>query len=429
MAKQKLTGRAVEAAAPRAEQYEINDTEIPGFVLRVSPAGTKTFFVVFRTEAGQRRRLKLGRAEVMTTVQARDLAKAKLSEVAMGIDPAKERHEKRQDITLREWLDTVYAPWVKAHLKSHVPTLSHARTGMGGLLDKKLRSITAFDFERHRAQRGKVPREGAKKAPSPSTLNRQLGVLRAALTRAVAWGYLDKNPLTGIKPAKEDRRATVRFLTPDEEARLFAALHARDLEHREKRDRFNAWRKARHLDTVPSLPQYFVDHLEPMIVLSLNTGLRRGEVFNLVWADVDLPARRLTVQGAGAKSGSTRHVDLNRIAVDALTKWKEQGSGNGRVFPSSNGGRLDNVSTAWKALLKAAVIKGFRWHDMRHDFASKLVQRGVDLAVVRELLGHSDIALTLRYSHLRPQDRRRAVDALVDNVIAFPERDATTSEG
>jgi integrase len=150
-----------------------------------------------------------------------------------------------------------------------------------------------------------------------------------------------------------------------------------------------------------------------MVLVSLNTGLRYGELTALEWPSIDFPARVLTVVGKTAKGAKTRHVPLNDEALDVLTRWKKQTSGGkGLVFKNSEGERIGTVKTAWLALLKKAEITEFRWHDLRHSFASKLVQRGVDLGVVRELLGHSDFSLTLRYAHLNAEMKHDAVARL-----------------
>jgi len=86
--------------------------------------------------------------------------------------------------------------------------------------------------------------------------------------------------------------------------------------------------------------------------------------------------------------------------------------GNSRVFESEDGARFDNVNSSWKKLLEDAKISDFRWHDMRHHFASRLAMGAVDLNTIGELLGHSDYGMTLRYAHLAPEHRREAVEVL-----------------
>jgi integrase len=143
-----------------------------------------------------------------------------------------------------------------------------------------------------------------------------------------------------------------------------------------------------------------------MVLLSMNTGMRRGELRKIQWTDVDFDKAILTIRGGYAKSGQTRYVPLNVQALDVLRRWKAQSEETGAVF------WVLRVDKSWKAILKRAKIEEFRWHDLRHHFASRLVQRGVDLNTVRELLGHADISMTLRYSHLAPEHKAEAVAKL-----------------
>jgi Phage integrase family len=144
----------------------------------------------------------------------------------------------------------------------------------------------------------------------------------------------------------------------------------------------------------------------------MNTGLRRGELLKLRWASVDFHHQLLTVEGEHAKSRQTRHVPLNEEAMSMLQRWREQSSGGPRVFGVSTGFR-----TAWRHILKRANISEFRWHDLRHHFASRLVQRGVPPYTVRDLLGHSSVAMSVRYAHLAPDQRREAVAKLNETPL------------
>jgi integrase len=240
-------------------------------------------------------------------------------------------------------------------------------------------------------------------------------VLRGALSRAVEWKLIPVHPLAGVKASKTDRRPLVRYLSADEEARLLAALETRDTKRRAERERANAWRRARGYALWPAFGTYS-DYLSPLVRLALHTGLRRGELFGLTWADVDLTGARLTVRGESAKSGQTRYVPLNVTAAAVLATWREivkPATPAALVFSGADGAPLVDIKKAWGALMTAAKIERFRFHDCRHDFASKLVMAGTDLNTVRELLGHADLKMVLRYAHLAPEHTAAAVAKLV----------------
>jgi len=158
---------------------------------------------------------------------------------------------------------------------------------------------------------------------------------------------------------------------------------------------------------MPELGAY-ADHLTPMILLALNTGLRRNELWNLVWGDIDLKQKTLTVHGKGAKSGQTRHIPLNPTAMHTLKTHR------GDVFPMPSNPVFGKhyFQKSFASLLKSAQIEKFTFHCFRHTFASRLVMAGVPLNTVRELLGHSSLEMTLIYAHLAPDNLRQAVDLL-----------------
>ena len=231
--------------------------------------------------------------------------------------------------------------------------------------------------------------------------------LSGVLSRAVKLGKLPDNVVRRVERPRIDRMPKVRYLDPAEEKRLREALSERDAEMRAARESANRWRRARNQDSLPTLPHYG-DHLTPAVVLSMNTGMRRGELLSLKWAAVDMKGKQLTVEGSTAKNMQTRHIPLNDEALEVLKNWKEQVSDTERVISIDTG-----FKTAWAALLERAKITKFRWHDLRHHFASRLVQAGVPLNTVRELLGHGSMAMTLRYAHLAPDQKREAVAKLV----------------
>jgi integrase len=231
------------------------------------------------------------------------------------------------------------------------------------------------------------------------------------LRRAVKAGELTENPVRRVDRPRIDRRGKVRFLDEAEESRLRIALQERDETMGSLRAAANDRRQKRGEPLLPPLTR-FGDHLTPAVLLSINTGLRRGEVLKLRWRSVDFNRRLLTVEGLDAKSRQTRHVPLNDEAMSVLQGWHDQSVNRARVFDMTTGFR-----TAWQNLLKRASITRFRWHDLRHHFASMLVQRGVPLNTVRDLLGHSTVQMSLRYAHLAPDQRREAVAKLNEKPI------------
>lgn len=401
-----LTARDVEAAKPRDSAYRLHDAKVPGLALRVLPSGVKSWSVTW----ARNRELALGKWPGVTLESARAKARARLTEADTHgaplavIEAAKPAAEK--PITLGDFIADHYAPWAKAHQKAGQATIDALKACFGDLYERELRSLSAFDVERFKAKRLKAKIK-------PATVNRDLDRIRSVFSRAVEWGFLTAHPLKTVKRAKGADNSRVRYLTDDEEKRLRDALAAREAERRASRERHNAWHEARGSVGHPQWPKDgFTDHLMPLVLLAMNTGLRRGELFGLSWSDVNIAEKLLTVTAGNAKSRKARHVPLNAEALDVLKRWKEQGDGEGLVFPGAGGAKLTNVNKSWDGLTDDAKLPDFRFHDLRHHFASKLVMAGVDLNTVRELLGHADIAMTLRYSHLAPHKLADAVARL-----------------
>lgn len=393
-------------AKPLPKPYEMRDILIKGLLLRVNPSGHKAWVVEWARGA----RRTLGALSELSLDDARLAASQAMAEAYKFGKPAL-AVQKREDVTLASFLDDHYGPWVAGQLKWGAGAVDRIRTGFRGLLSIKLRDIDQRAIDRWWGARLAVDSKKTKFPVSKVTASRELAALRSALRKAVEWNMLDANPLVKVRQKLAEARKVVRYLTNDEECRLRSALADRDKRLVAKRASGNVWRMRSGKEQLPELPLGgYADHLTPVVLLAINTGLRKGELLSLDWADVHLPTRHLTVQAAVAKSGRERFVPLNAEALCVLSNWRKLSTGNGRIFD------VGDFKKAWCSLLTRAGIPNFRFHDLRHHFASRLVMNSVDLNTVRELLGHADLKMTLRYAHLAPDHLASAVATLGANA-------------
>lgn len=403
----KLSPAIVQASKPESEPYRVWDTTVPQLFLRVQPSGVKSWNVQWTRTSSK----SLGKWPGVTVESARVKAKALLVETDQhGAPLAVLDAKKPKAYTLKGFIDEEFRAWASANRKWGDGAADRILAVFEEFNEKPLAELNAWIIEKWRSKRIKA-------GVSPNTCNRDLATLKSAIKRALDWGLIEADPLGAVKQAKVDS-TRVRYLTTDEEKRLRGALGARDEAARESRARNNAWRKERGQEPLPALGTHdFGDHLSPAVLLSLNTGLRRGELTSLEWSDIDFHANVLTVRAAAAKSGAMRRIPLNNEAASTLKQWRKQTGKEGRIFP------FRDFKTAWAALLEGANVTDFRWHDLRHHFASRLAQGGVNLNAIRDLMGHADLKMTLRYSHLSPDNLAAAVAVLgARPVKAIPRR-------
>ena len=222
------------------------------------------------------------------------------------------------------------------------------------------------------------------KEVSPATVNRELACLKHMFNKGIEWDMAESNPVKKVKLFKENN-VRVRFLEREEIKKLLANCS---------------------------------EPLRSIVAVALNTGMRRGEIFNLRWRDLDL--KRGIIHLEQTKSGERRQIPINSIVGQTLVKINKHVE-SPYVFCYGNGKPL-MPSTIRKSFLNATKKSGimnFRFHDLRHTFASQLVMSGVDLNTVRELLGHKSLDMTLRYSHLSPDHKKRAVDLLNGSMDSY----------
>lgn len=386
-----ITSNLIDKLKPDVRQYDVWDTKLSGFHVRVQRNGRK----FYRCYYARNRIKSIGSTELFTLAEAREYAMTII--VTAKNDNLNLPHTKKQqnkNTTLAEFVQGHYGEWRLANRKTAQKDLERIKsiffTNFG---NKILSEILPADIEIWRTKR-------LNNNIKPATINRDLCILKSLLSTAVTWDIIEKNPISKIKPLKIDNAAKVRFLNNIEEQVLRDTITKREQRLKQLQKNTN---------------KYNGDHLKPMVLLSINTGIRRGELLSLTWDNIDLQHAMLTITGSTTKTGKTRHIPLNKEALQVIKQWQKTTNAKcGLIFPNKNGCKFANIHTAWKKLLKSAKIENFRWHDLRHHFASKLVMAGVDLNTVRELLGHSDIKMTLRYAHLAPEHKAQAVAKLLD---------------
>ena len=209
----------------------------------------------------------------------------------------------------------------------------------------------------------------------PATINRDLACLKHMFTIAEKLGKYDgKNPVKETKFLQE-RQYVMKILDREEIARLINAS---------------------------------TGYLRAMIVLALNTGMRRGEIFNLRWSDVDFVEDYIYIKKT--KSNVMRKIPMNSVARSTLKNIERE---NELVFPSPKTKLpFKDIWPVFQKVCKKAGIKDLRFHDLRHSAATIMVMSGVDLVTVSQILGHSTIQMTMRYAHPTPENKRKAVNAL-----------------
>ncbi len=265
--------------------------------------------------------------------------------------------------TLNEFSEN-FLQWSKSNKRSW----TRDQTSLNNLLPffgkTRLNAITPYLVEQYRIERKKLVKE--------ATINREVALLKNMLNRAVEWQFIGKNPIEDFKLYKESTGIT-NFLSREECERLIDASS---------------------------------DTFQWIVITAIHTGMRKMEILNLKWSQVNLESGMIMLHET--KNGKPRYIPLDRTMIDLLNSIPHRSD---YVFAQKNGEPYSWIGRAWKnATAKADV--NLRFHDLRHTFASHLVMAGVDLPTVKELLGHSSISMVMRYAHLSPEHKQKAVRAL-----------------
>jgi len=274
----------------------------------------------------------------------------------------------------------LYAKHSKLTYQDNIGKFKIINAFMGNHL---LHEITPAKLEEYRIFRlNKGVSKRTSHGVSKATVNREMALLKHTFNKGIEWGKCQENPVKKIKFYSEKERRRMRYLGLSDKVNL--------------------------LNGCPPPTRR-------LVFFALLTGMRQAEMLNLKWSDVDFNMNQIRIRHS--KSGQPRYVEVNTElsnmlkSIPTVSEW---------VFGTSKGkAEYSLYRKPFEAALEKAGIKDFRWHDLRHCFASDLVMKGVDLKTVSELMGHASTQMTERYSHLSPAHKRAAVELLPKGLMCF----------
>jgi len=385
MAKKKLTDRAVKLLKARSERFEVWDSSAPGFGVRVSPAGRKSFIYLYRFE-GRARRMTMGVYPRMSLATARTRhAEARELLDEKGRDPGAElvktKRASRDAPTVNDLVAEYMEKWAKPRKRSWKEDERKLKQDVCPVIGhKKIEAVTRRDI---RDILDAVMDRGA-----PIAANRTLAVMRKMFRWGLSVDLLPHNPCEAIQaPAEENQRD--RVLDEDEIKTLWARLDGSDI--------------SMH------------PGIRLCLKLMLVTAQRRTEMVTVRWADIDLVTGWWVIPEGIVKNKRSHRVPLSPLAIQLLRTAKKELGGSEYVFPNLSGDgsvRPESVSKSVSRNVAAFKIDYFRCHDLRRTAATQMASTGTPRTIVGKVLNHSDGGVTAiydRYSY--DKEKRKALNA------------------
>jgi len=287
--------------------------------------------------------------------------------------------EAKSNKLFEDFLVESFLPYSEANKKSFANDVYICRTLVSYFRRKSIRQLTPPLVEEFKQWLlAKPTRHGGQR--SLATVNNHLRVLSKILSMAVEADLIDANPCFRIRKFKPNNRR-LRILSDEKEVELLTSLEGNDL-------------------------------IRSIVIVALNTGLRRGEIFSLKWTDVDFQRGRLVIRKT--KASKERFVPMNATVKELLRSIPRLLSDY--VFPSPKTvGRLTDIKKSFRGAVDMAGIENLRFHDLRHTFATRLADAGTDAYTLMEIMGHADLKTTMIYVHASGDASRRAVEKLDAN--------------
>ena len=330
----------------------------------------KVYWIEYYDLQHKRRRERIG--------PNRQIAEARLAEVKRQLAAGKFVPESQLgNILFSDFWEKHYMPWVTANnskrwieRKDEIYRLYFKPA----FADRRLKDITRQHIETYM-------RERLQAGAAPATVNRDIAVLKHALGKAVEWGLLGTNPAKGIKLFKEKDDAW-NVIPEDEWERIYN-----------------------------SLP----NEKKPLFAFLWYTGVRLSNAIYLKWEHVNLKEGYIRIPASYTKQKKELILPIPDYLVSIFGHQKRRFPDSAYVFPSRSGTPFNrsNIRRAWvSALKKAGINKHYRIHDIRHSFGARAVRAGVDVRVIKELLGHQTFEMVLRYTHVDFQSLKEALNRM-----------------
>jgi integrase len=375
-----LTKRFVDSLKPPESGYKLEwDDKLKGFGVKVTARGVITFFIFYRNERMQQRRITIGRYGVLSADDARDEAKGKLYEATHGKDPAEDRKHKRSEATFSSLADE----YTKRHASQKRSGHEDIRIINRDLL-KPWGNLPAKEIRRRDVIRlvDEIKDRGA-----PIMANRTLAVIRRVYNFGISRDLVDVNPTVLVRrPGKEQRRE--RALKADEVKRL--------------------WER---LDSMLGVGA----HVKAGLQLILITGQRSGEILNMEWSELDFESATWEIPSTKTKNAQPHRVPLSPMALKILDNLPKHGN---HVFPSRIGSGFDEsrpmktnaLALAIRRNRKLLGLEEFTPHDLRRTCASFLGSLGVEQSLIGRILNHTERGVTSIYNrYAYEKEKRRAL--------------------
>ena len=383
MAKIILSTRFVQTVTcpPGKAKQDIFDIGCKGLMLEIRASGGKTYYLRYSDKRGRIRQLRLADQRDITLTQARQLADTKRADIALGRDPAEEKATLRKVRTLEAFMMESYLPHIKTYKRAWPADDSYLRNhilpAMGRKYLDEIKATDIISFQQSMREKGYAL----------GTCNRCLVLVRYAFNLAIRWNEpgVIHNPTKEVSLYKLDNQRE-RFLSQAETRKLF--------------------------ECVARSENVMLQYIIRMLIL---TGARKREVLDSKWQDFDMARMMWTIPLT--KAGKPRHVPISDAVVSLLNEVPKN-HGQNYVFPNLKTGQpFVSIFSSWNKARTDAGLEDVRIHDLRHSFASFLVNAGRSLYEVQKLLGHTQIKTTQRYAHLTHDTLRDAANAAVVAIM------------